>query len=125
VGTSVDKICKNKTYSLFSGIPVEPVKTRKDCFILLLTFFIFNVLLIFLDIGSDIWNGIDLISRGDVIWGGLTLFFSSCPFLLRFLANLFKLLVNRRKQKDMSKRRSLQMKLKESVWFSPILHPFE
>jgi hypothetical protein len=123
--TSVDKIWKKKTYSLFSGIPEEPVKTSRDRVIILLTFFIFNVLLIFLDIGSDIWNGIDLISRGDVIWGGLTLFVSSCPFLLRFWANFFKLLVNRCKKKDLSKRRSLQMKLKESWRFSPIFHPFE
>ncbi len=110
---------------LFSDIQEEPVKTRKDRFILLLTFFFFNFALLTGDIVTDIWNGIDLISRGDVNWGRLTLFFSFCPFLLRFLGNLFKLLVNRCKKKDMSKRRSLQMKLKESVWFSPILHPFE
>jgi hypothetical protein len=112
---------------LFSGIPEEPVKTSWDRIKLLLTFFIFNVLLLTGDIGSDIWNGFDLISRGDFIWGGLTLFFSSCPFLLRILANLFKLLVlvNRRNKKDLSKKRSLQMKLKESWQFSPILHPFE
>jgi hypothetical protein len=112
---------------LFSDAPEEqPVKTRWDRIQLLSMFFIFNVLLIFFDIGSDIGNGFNLILRGDVIWGSLTLFFSFCPFLVRFLAILVKLFIasGYKKKKDFSEKRFQQMKLKASWWFSPIVHPF-
>jgi hypothetical protein len=88
-------------------------------------FFIFNVALLTGDIVSDIWNGIDLILRGDINWGRLTLFFSFCPFLVRFSIILVKLYItSRKKKKDLSEIRFLKMRLKESWWFSPMVHPF-
>ena len=109
---------------MFSDIKKKPVKTRMDRIQLLSMFFIFKVALLTSDIVSDIWNGFDLISRGDVNWGRLTLFFSFCPFLVRLLAILVKLFISCCK-KNLSTIRFQEMKFKESWRFTPILHPFE
>jgi hypothetical protein len=86
-------------------------------------FFIFNVFLLTGDIASDIWNGINLISRGDVYWGSYTLLFSALPFLAQILAVLFDLLDASTKN-NLAEKNAQRKKLFECLWFTPVLHPF-
>jgi hypothetical protein len=104
-------------------IAEELVKTCWDRIQLLSTFFIFNVALIFFDIGSDTWNGYDFIARGDIFWGSFTLFFSACPFLVRLLLHCLKILIAY-VRKDLPETKTQKAKLVECLWFSPFLHPF-
>jgi hypothetical protein len=83
----------------------------------LLNFFVFSVVLVCADIITDIDTAMDFFSRGDIIWGALTIFFVTAPFL----ANLVIFVT-----KSFRKKKCFVFSMTELfqlIWNFPIFHP--
>ncbi len=88
----------------------------------LVIFFVFNVLLLTLDIYSDFATAADFFFNGDIYWCLSTLVPIFAPMLVRIIWTLFSLLKTFWK-KDIS-RLDVQMKdLQSLIWHIPVLLP--
>ncbi len=100
-------------------------------FLILLKFFIFNVLLVSLDIGSDVGTAVNFYNRGHSYWGSLTLLFIFMPFFARilvFLLNVSKCFSCNKTSKFYMKADETKLKIQRQefsklMWHIPLLHP--